>query len=171
MDTYILKEKSELFVFLLIFIQIAKLLTGHDLSWAFPTAYCYFYCHCQLSFLYRESRRDEDVLLSWTPIWRQRDTMQPSRRAVGMLCPHSLENSPKSLVKPTHFSILISPQHTQAVHPQAKLCRCSATPLYIHSFGSLSRSLKLMLFVLKTCFDFEPHDQLHSRGPSYLKIN
>lgn len=35
MDTHILKEKSELFVFPLIFIQIAKLLTEHDLTGPF----------------------------------------------------------------------------------------------------------------------------------------
>lgn len=66
MDTHILKEKSELFVFPLIFTQIAKLLTEHDLSWAFPTAYCYFYCHCQLSFPYQELSLDEEVLISQT---------------------------------------------------------------------------------------------------------
>lgn len=66
MDTHILKEKSELFVFPLVFIQIAKLLTEHDLRRAFPTAYCYFYCHCQLSFPYWASSLDDDVLIPRT---------------------------------------------------------------------------------------------------------
>lgn len=100
MDTHILKEKSELFVFPLIFIQIAKLLTEHDLSWAFPNAYCYFYCHCQLSFSYQEWSLDEDALIFQSHKQIKGDVTSPRIWAPsGQWGTYCWPSSPKSLPK------------------------------------------------------------------------
>ena len=179
MDTHILKEKSELFVFLLVFIQIAKLLTEHDLSWAFPTAHCYFYCHCQLSFPYWESSLDEDVLISRTHRGTQRDAMRPSSHARSRqrgnpspaAGPHPLENSSKCSVKPMHFAVFISPHtHKQSI-PKPDSADTLWPPLYLHCFQSLSLPLKLTLSVLKTCVDYKPRDSSTAGGEIFSSKN
>lgn len=62
--------------------RLQKLLTEHDFSWAFPTAYCYFYCHCQLSFSYQEWSLDEDALIFQSHKQIKGDVMSHRSRAL-----------------------------------------------------------------------------------------